>query len=232
MAHDRHDRHDRIYLKFWFGESFGMPAVNGRNEPATILQILPLSGHDVLAIHQAWMESNDARNFNEVTTLVEEFPEIDLVICGQTHRNMPGHKIGPRTWYVQAGHAAKSLGVVRAVLDTEKHEVVEINSWLMNVQEDTPDCPELQKALALWLEIDSKAKTQPIVPAPAEDILSKGRPGVNCQASELLCAAIAEAANAPIALHGTLSKKNLLAGKAHGKRPVRVRPLRKFHRHR
>lgn len=206
------------YLKFWFGESFGDACKVDLAETSLqriLPEILPLRPDMiVLAIHQAWMESKDARNVNEVATLVEKFPEIDLVFGGHTHRNMPGHKIGPRTWYVQAGHAAKSLGVVRAVLDTEKHEVAEINSWLMNVQEDTPDCPELQKALAPWLEIDSKAKTQPIVPAPAEDILSKGRPGVNCQASELLCAAIAEAANAPIALHGTLSKKNLLAGKA------------------
>ena len=206
------------YLKFWFGESFGDACKVELAETSLqriLPEILPLRPDMiVLAIHQAWMESKDTRNVNEVSTLVEKFPEIDLVLGGHTHRDMPGHKIGPRTWYVQAGHAAKSLGVVRAVLDTEKHEVAEISSWLMNVQEDTPDCPELKKALAPWLEIETRAKTQPVAPAPAEDILSKGRPGVNCQTSELLCAAIAEAANTSIALHGTLSKKNLLAGKA------------------
>ncbi len=206
------------YLKFWFGESFG-DACKVDFAETSLQRILPeiLPLHPdliILAIHQAWMESKDSRNVNEVATLVEKFPEIDLVLGGHTHRDMPGHKIGPRTWYVQAGYAAKSLGVVRAVLDTEKHEVAEINSWLMQVQEDTPDCPELQKALASWLEIDARAKTQPVAPAPAEDILSKGRPGVNCQASELFCAAIAGAACTPIVLHGTLSKKNLEAGKA------------------
>jgi len=91
--------------------------------------------------------------------------------------------------------------------------LLEISSYLVNVQEETPDCPELLAALSPWLEKLALAKTQPIAPAPKQDILSKGRPGVNCQASELFCAAIAKAAGTSLALHGTLGKKSLLANK-------------------
>ncbi|MFA6930428.1 MAG: metallophosphoesterase, partial [Lentisphaeria bacterium] len=205
------------YLKFWFGEAFG-DACQIEFAATSLKRIFPeiLPLHPdliVLAIHQAWMETKDARNVNEVADLVQQFPEIDLVLGGHTHRSLPGHKIGPRTWYVQAGHAAKSLGVVRAILDTEKHEVTQITSCLMNIQEDTPDCPELRKDLALWLDKAEQAKTQAIAPAPSNDILSKGRPGINCQASDLFCAALAEATGTSIALHGTLSNKNFSAGK-------------------
>ena len=205
------------YLKFWFGESFGDACRVDLAETSLqqiMPEILPLRPDMiVLAIHQAWTEGKDTRNVNEVNRLVEKFPEIDLILGGHTHRDMPGHKIGPRTWYLQAGYAAKSLGVVKAVLDTEKHELLEISSYLVNVQEETPDCPELLAALSPWLEKLALAKTQPIAPAPKQDILSKGRPGVNCQASELFCVAIAKAAGTSLALHGTLGKKSLLANK-------------------
>lgn len=206
------------YLKFWFGESFG-DACQIEFAASSLKRILPeiLLLHPdliVLAIHQAWMENKDARNVNEVADLVQQFPEIDLILGGHTHRSMPGHKIGSRTWYVQAGHAAKSLGVVRAVLDTEKHQVTQITSYLMNIQEDTPDCPELQNDLAAWLDKAEQAKIEAIAPAPGGDILSKGRPGINCQASDLFCAALAEAAGTSLALHGTLSNKSFPAGKA------------------
>ena len=87
----------------------------------------------VLAIHQAWTESPDPRNVNEVLDIIADFPEIDLVLGGHTHRRFPGDKISQSTWYVQAGHAAQCLGGVKADFDKKTKKLKKISSWLEGI---------------------------------------------------------------------------------------------------
>ena len=204
------------YLKHWLGEAFGdsCRVSSALDSIAAIMPEVLRQKPDciILAIHQGWQEQADTRQVNEVSAIVEKFPEIDLVLGGHTHRPFPGHKIGSRTWYLQPGFGGRSLAVARISIDTSKHKVLEISSYLSSIQEDTPVHQPLQQHLQEWLEREQQAKTTAIAPAPRQDILSKGRPGINCAASELFCAALAEAAGTTLALHGTLSSANLKAG--------------------
>ncbi|NMA42034.1 MAG: bifunctional metallophosphatase/5'-nucleotidase [Oligosphaeraceae bacterium] len=203
------------YMRYWLGEGFGA-ACMVEYAKTSLKRIFPdllavKPDMIVLAIHQAWEGREDPRQVNEVADIVEQFPEIDLVLGGHTHRSLPGHRIGPRSWYVQAGFAAKQLGLIEALVDIENHRVLEINSQLLELPPHYEEDPDMRRKLQPWLEMLDEARSKSIAPAPASDILSKGRPGINCQASELFCMAIAEASKADIVLHGVLSKKNFPA---------------------
>ncbi|NLZ60879.1 MAG: bifunctional metallophosphatase/5'-nucleotidase [Lentisphaerae bacterium] len=203
------------YMRYWLGESFGV-ACQVEYAKTSLKRIFPelltvKPDMIVLAIHQAWEGREDTRQVNEVAAIVEQFPEIDLVLGGHTHRSLPGQRIGPRSWYVQAGWAAKQLGLVEALVDTKQRRVLKISSRLLDLPPNGEEDEELRQELRPWLEMLHRAKSESIAEGPENDISSKGRAGVDCQASELFCLAIAEAVQADIVLHGVLSKKKLPA---------------------
>ncbi len=162
----------------------------------------------VLALHQGWtIPQQDPRHVNEVADLADRHPELDLILGGHTHRNFPGRRIGERSWYVQPGAHAEYLARVTLFIDTEKHCVDRIESRLVHPAETIP--PALAEAASGWLAQTRLAAAEVVAPPPAHAITPAGRPGINCQVSELLAAALAEAADAPLALHGILSQAAL-----------------------
>ena len=164
----------------------------------------------VLALHQGWLEK-DPRQVNEIPAITNRFPEIDLILGGHTHRPMSGRRIGARTWYVQAGEKGKQLGVIKATVDTEKHAVLQLESHLIDV---TPDVPpyaatgDIVERLVATAATDESAQIGTL----GAPLSSSGTPGETCQASELLCMAIAAKTKAQVVLHGRLSKGTLDAG--------------------
>lgn len=165
----------------------------------------------VLALHQGWLEQ-DARKVNEVQQISREFPEIDLILGAHTHRPFAGRSIGSHTWYVQPGAHGEFFSQVDLKIDTAKHIVTEISSKLVRVPRDAPKDPQAEAAIAQWLEqADVLAKEAVSAPLPGA-ISAKGRPGIGCAQSEMLCQAIAEASGCEIALHGILAKIPLEKG--------------------
>jgi 2',3'-cyclic-nucleotide 2'-phosphodiesterase (5'-nucleotidase family) len=163
----------------------------------------------VLAAHQAWFEGRDPRNINEIASLAERFPDLDLILGAHSHRLIPGMRIGHRTWYVQAGCHAQQLAIVTLTVNTEANEVVDIASHTRQITQVDAEDAGLAQALQPWLEQARAERERIIAPALAAPISSTGRPGSTCATSELLCAAIAAAARAPIVMHGRLSQKSL-----------------------
>mgnify|MGYP002338692144 CR=1 FL=1 len=164
----------------------------------------------ILAAHQGW-HPNDKRNVNEIDEIVENYPEIDLVVGGHTHWTIAGTRIGEKTWYVQPGAHAEHLAVIRAEINTEKNRVEDISSFLVTadrrVEMDTSS-----RRVAADLLSKAEEKGQRIAGKTREEISANGTPGVNCEASELIAKAIAEAADSPVVLHGTLSDKSIQKG--------------------
>lgn len=163
----------------------------------------------VLATHQAWFEGRDPRNINEVAALAERFPELDLILGAHSHRLLPGLRIGHRTWYVQAACYAQYLAIVTMTVDTEANEVVDIASHARQITPADAEDDSLAQALQPWLDQARAERSRVIVPALAAPVTSSGRPGSSCATSELLCAAIAAAAQAPVVIHGRLTDKSL-----------------------
>ena len=177
----------------------------------------------VLACHQAWLEGTDPRNVNEVAAIARMFPEIDLILGAHSHRVMPGHRIGNGTWYVQPGCHGRELAVITVRLDTEQHKVLDISSKIRRVSQRTPGDSRAILGLDGWLRRTRSTAAERLTPALPNAVGWEGRPGVDCQASELFCLALAKASNAKIAFHGVLAKKQFEADK-----PVTGRDLFEF----
>ena len=166
----------------------------------------------ILAAHQGWLEGKDARGVNEIAAISEKFPEIDLILGAHTHRYLPGQRLGQRPWYLQSGCKGRALGIATVKIDTAKHQVVDISSSLQYVSKSTPavtlDSPILRK----WQRVCQERLDEVLVERLLADITPEGRPGINCQASELFCLALAKASGAEVVFHGALSTKKLTAG--------------------
>lgn len=168
----------------------------------------------VLAIHQDW-SAETPRQLSSVAAMARDFPEIDLVLGGHSHRPHPGRKIGSRTWYVQATDACETFAIVQVQIDTVAHEVLAITSKLQkNTAVPDPSWPQLEAAESTWLTAARAAATEIIIPPLPYPLLSRGRPGIDCQASELFCLAFQQTVGCQVAFHGTLSKKNFAGKKA------------------
>lgn len=165
----------------------------------------------LLALHQGWVPpGSDSRSVNEVAEIADRFPEIDCILGGHTHREIPGIRIGWSTWYVQGGAHGNGYVRLRFDVDTERHRVRDVESEFVVVGEAAPD-PECREAVAPRLQASRKAAAE-VVGHAGKTLSAWGRPGIHSDTSELLCRAIAESANADVVLQGKHSQHDVEAG--------------------
>ena len=202
------------FLPHWFPEfSRHFQVESARQALARLMPQILARQPDliVLALHQGWMEQ-DPRGVNEVRELARDFPEIDLILGGHTHRLFPGRAGIDGPWYVQPGAHGQYFAQVDAVVDPRHHRLLRLESQLVEVTQETPPHPAAAQAVAPWQEQAQAYARQTLAP-PLPRLLSfRGRPGVDCPLSELFCQALAEAAQCPLALHGILAKEEIPAG--------------------
>jgi 2',3'-cyclic-nucleotide 2'-phosphodiesterase (5'-nucleotidase family) len=87
-----------------------------------------------------------------------------------------------------------------------------MSSRLLPTDDPTLVCDrDASDAVAQWRDRWRELAVKP-VGSLAEAVLARGTPGINCETSELLSRAIAEAADVPVVLHGRLSRADLPAG--------------------
>ncbi len=167
----------------------------------------------ILGIHQGLTSrQNDPRGVNEVAALAYRFPEIDLILGGHTHRAMAGRHIS-HSWYLQPGAHGEYVGVAELTINLDEHRVANVDTRLVRPVLNTPPDPQVQEQLADLLTETARQETTLLHSPLSREVSAKGRPGVSCPLSELICIALAEATGAEVALHGTLSDLGLPAGK-------------------
>jgi 2',3'-cyclic-nucleotide 2'-phosphodiesterase (5'-nucleotidase family) len=164
----------------------------------------------VLATHQGAVR-NAGRDVNEVLRIVDEFPQIDLVLGGHTHRPVAGERLGPGTWYVQAGAHGEWVAVVVVTVDVDDGTVVDLDSSLIPVTPSTPRHAGLEAALEPWISQELEVSSRVICDLN-EPVRSRGTAGESCESSEMLCRAIADAAGVGAVLHGRLTRFSLSSG--------------------
>ncbi len=164
----------------------------------------------ILAIHQG-LTYRSARGDNEIIDISRRFPDIDLILGGHIHREIPGRRLNNRTWYVQAGAHAEALAVIEVEFEPESRNITNISSSLQRVESDTPPCPKAEAALKPWLEPAEKAAAA-VIGELGQPITARGRPGRGSQTSELLSRAIADSTKAEVVIHGRLSNTGLPKG--------------------
>lgn len=162
----------------------------------------------IVALHQGFQEQ-ERRGINEVADIAARFPQIDLILGAHTHRSFAGKRLGG-AWYVQPGGEAQQVAEIRAMIDTDRHEVIEIRSRLIAPREFAPD-PETRVALQPWIEVADQVAAKTIVFLDG-GVSAFGQPGYDCHISEVFCRALAWRTGASVVFHGVLSDVSWVQG--------------------
>lgn len=95
----------------------------------------------ILALHLGEFSSGrlhaDGKPF-ALASLLKKFPEISLVLAGHTHQTVPGKYVYPGAWLVQATAHARDAALVHVTVDTEKRQVLSIESELLPLKDVSP----------------------------------------------------------------------------------------------
>ena len=100
----------------------------------------------ILAIHHGRFSPPRLNGIN-LSKIANLYPQIDLILGGHTHLNVPGERIGINSWYVIPGAHAEKLAQINVQIDIDKHKVVNITSKLLSVTPTTPEDLEISAKL-------------------------------------------------------------------------------------
>jgi len=164
----------------------------------------------VLAMHQGWHE-HEQHASSEVAAIARDYPEINLILGGHSHRAFAGRNISATCWYVQPAPHAQSLAVIDIVVDTAQRRIIELKSQLLPVDADIEQHAQLKARLLPQLQAIEQQQNQ-IIGHAVDPIPATGMPGRDCATSELICRAIAAGTGASIVMHGKLSEWHLRPG--------------------
>lgn len=97
------------------------------------------------------------------------YPEVNLVLGAHNHRRESGRKIGPATWYFQAGKHAEGLGKVIIDFDEETGKIRRISSSIIPANHNTPDCRKLAEKFADALKVAAQSSQKVITTVSFEN---------------------------------------------------------------
>lgn len=163
----------------------------------------------LLLIHEGYRPAGDD-GANEIHAIAKRFPEIDVILGGHLHETLTA-PAGLGLLYLEAGCHGGAVGRVDLQVDTDKHKVLHRSATMLIASNAIPEAPELRRHLARDLARAEKHLAEPVGSA-ALAISSSGPVRGQSPLQQLLCAAIAEKAQAAMVLHGTLSEAGLAAG--------------------
>ncbi len=122
----------------------------------------------VLVTHQGWRESGDD-HANQLNAVTREFPELDVIIGGHSHRHFPEHKL-KGILYTQANYWGTYLGRVDFVYDTAAKKLVSRKATTIPMDATVEYDKKLLRELSDDLD-RTKAVNSEIVGEAAEDFL-------------------------------------------------------------
>ncbi|MBO4631633.1 MAG: bifunctional metallophosphatase/5'-nucleotidase [Lentisphaeria bacterium] len=67
--------------------------------------------------------------------LIRKFPQIDLVLCGHSHRQDAGRMIGANTWRMQSPALAYGIGVAEIRFDSKKKRITSLQTRLIPIDQ-------------------------------------------------------------------------------------------------
>lgn len=166
----------------------------------------------VLVCHQGYRESGDD-HANQINAIARNFPELDVIIGGHTHRDFPEFKVS-NVLYCQADYFGIHLGRVDLVFDTQKGRVTQRRSNTMLMDGKIAVDETMLKLLGG--EIDRAQKVLGTVVGEATDEFSlRGAPRRETLVHNLLFEAIADALRergvaVDAIMHGILDRRATL----------------------
>ena len=166
----------------------------------------------VLVCHQGYREAGDDPA-NQVNALARNFPELDVIIGGHTHRNFPEFKVS-NVLCCQADYHGIHLGRVDLVFDTDKTCVVKRQSNTLLMDERVPLDGEILK-----LTGDEAARAQKVlntvIGKATAEFGTRGAPRKETPIHDLVCKAVADAlrkrgVKVDAIVHGVFDRRAIL----------------------
>lgn len=137
------------------------------------------------------------------------YPEVNLILGGHTHQDIPGERVGRTVWFVQASKHAAGAAVITIQVNHDK--AVKISSRIIPVTNETGQDADCLKKLQPALKAINLKKHQ-VIGQSLNQLSNEGEPHSASSSNELALRAIAAAANAPLAFLSS-SKIQLPAGR-------------------
>lgn len=180
----------------------------------TIIPAVREAGAQVLVLvcHQGYREGGDD-HANQIRAIARNFPELDVIIGGHTHRNFPEYKVS-NLLYCQANYFGIHLGRVDLVFDTVSNRVTRRHSETLLMDDRYPLEQGMLKLLAQ--EIDRSEKTlRTVVGAATGEFWLRGVPRRETPIHNLIFEAVAEAlrdrgVKVDAIVHGILDRRATL----------------------
>lgn len=194
-----------------------IPGLQFADSVETLRQIIPAvrrAGAQVIVLvcHQGYREAGDD-HANQINAIARNFPELDVIIAGHTHRNFPEFKVS-NILYCQAGYHGIHVGRVDLMFDTEKGRVTQRHSNTLLMDNSVAVDGDL---LSLCQgELDEAAKHLKTVIGTATDLFGlRGAPKTETPIHTLLFEAIGEALKqrgiaVDAIIHGILAERATL----------------------
>ncbi len=144
----------------------------------------------ILVCHQGYREAGDDYA-NQINAIALNFPELDVIIAGHTHRNHPEFRVG-NVLYSQADYYGIHLGRVDLVFDTDKGRVVRRRSNALLMDEHVPLDRKTLKVVGK--EIDRAKKVlRTVIGEATGEFVARAAPRKETPVHNLIFDAIAEA---------------------------------------
>ena len=103
----------------------------------------------ILATHHGRFSPAILRGIN-MSKVARKYPQIDLILGGHTHLEVPGEKIGADSWYVLCGAHGEKLAKIDAWVDIESGRVKEIKSKLLSLSHKIPQNAKCAALVEEW----------------------------------------------------------------------------------
>ncbi len=154
----------------------------------------------ILAIHQGIFAPKSWGGC-DLAKIARKFPQINLILAGHSHEDIPGKKIGNSTWFVQAGCHAKTLAEIKMLFDEKSGRFLDIQSKLIDLTKENKKDEELEKLLS-EIMLKAKESASEIIGETATFIPSVEEGVINCEIHELISSAICATVETEIAFSG------------------------------
>ncbi len=172
-----------------------VPGLHVHDSVQTLKKVIPQLKHEkcdiiILVTHQGYREQGDD-HASQITAITQQFPEIDVIIGGHTHREIPAKMLNG-ILYTQAGYWGGALGKVELLYDQTNHRLASKHSELLKMDESVPMDESLLKELKVNLD-STEVRLSEKVGEAADSILAITGPKKETPVFNLLCASISEA---------------------------------------
>ena len=157
----------------------------------------------ILAVHHGIYTSKRLSKGNNIRTIANKYPQIDLILGGHSHQIYAGNKISRNTLFVEPGRYGEYLSKITVEFDSRNEPKIETE--LIPVNDDANHDFEILQLSENLLKETKKLKETFI--GNSESYISDiGVPGIDCQISEILCKSILESGKADISMCGVIKE--------------------------